>query len=147
MVFFWALKKSLLRHTNPLANAHYVMVVCRRIFIMFSLIPYRSGEIDQPLLTLCLGLFPTLIIMVNCMWNRPFKMYGRVMGTVEGLYGVMLVVMMVQVVQVEWAMGWAIWLLMMLILAIILAMSARETVKALKINYTKIRAIAAINKV
>lgn len=68
--FFWQLKKS--KCKNILGNTYYIMAMCRKSVIFLSI----GFTPEKPIFPLSFATITTVLIIVNIVWNKPYKKYG-----------------------------------------------------------------------
>ena len=102
-------------------------------------------EPSRPLTTLSLAMFSTILILANTFWNKPFKIYGKIIAALELIYGVVLIllqintVLLTQISKNLWEiLGCAITAFLITLFGLGLWISVRETIKTIKINCKKL---------
>ena len=93
--FFWALKKN--QTSNPFSNTVYVMMMCRRIFLVITISLFP----DKPLSALSITMFATIFILANSIWNQPFKIYKKLIPIIEGLFALVLFLLQIYAVNLK----------------------------------------------
>jgi Na+/melibiose symporter-like transporter len=80
------------------------MAMCRRVLILV----FVSIRPEQAILVISLVVFNTGLIVVNAVWNRPYKIYGRCLPCVEGLFAGFLVLVEIIIVNMT-SMSVRVW--------------------------------------
>ena len=93
--FFWALKKE--KSSNQFSNTHPIMTMCRRICVVISIGLFP----DRPLSAFSITMFCTIFILANTIWNQPFKIYCKLIPTIETLYTLILFLLQIYAINLK----------------------------------------------
>lgn len=117
--FFFSLKKG--KSPNPISNSVYPISLCRRLLLFL----FISIDPSQQILILSLTTFATIFLIVNAMWNKPYKVYKILLPLNECLIGIFYFILEVFVViskgvgNETWEIsGWAVTVLYLVIVVI-----------------------------
>lgn len=116
------------------------MTMCRRLIltILTSITP------SQSILVLSLSCFSTMLIAVNGIWNKPYRIHVRVLPAIECLYAVFLFMLQIIVINVKsvdhgvWGvLSWIAFGVVLVVIGMCLWLAIEETIKVVKINIWK----------